>query len=371
MRIGIDCRLWNETGVGRYTRNLVGELDKIDNHNQYVLFVLSRDAENLKSQISNLKNGKWKLVVADIRWHSVTEQLEFPGVLEKENLDLVHFPYFSVPIFYNRPFVVTIHDLILHDFPTGQASTMPYPFYWLKHFGYKAVISSAAKRAFEVIAVSEATKKDIVDHLHVQESKVAVTYEGVDAGIVGKNKNNHSLVKSDYFLFVGNAYPHKNLDRLFSAFRQIRVKNPAISLVLVGREDYFYRRLRKQPRDGVLFLTASSDKELQNLYRNAKALIMPSLMEGFGLPPLEAMSNDCVVLASDIPSFREICNNAAIYFDPYDSNSIASVMQSVLASKNKKQLDELKEIGKKHASTFSWEKMAKETLAVYESCLSV
>src|SRR3990170_6776804 len=185
MRIGIDCRLWNESGVGRYTRNLVEQLLIIDRKNSYVFFVLPKDKEDLKSQISNLKSQKkleirnWKLEIADIRWHTVEEQLRFPAILNKENLDLVHFPYFSVPIFYDKPLVVTIHDLILHHFPTGEASTLPSPFYWLKLIGYKFVISNAAKKAKKIITVSNATKKEIIDHLKVDPSKVEVTYEGV------------------------------------------------------------------------------------------------------------------------------------------------------------------------------------------------
>src|SRR5688500_13416898 len=97
MKIGIDCRLWNETGVGRYIRNLVGQLQEIDKKNEYVLFMLPKDVANSKWK---MENGKWKIVLADIRWHSVEEQVKFPKILEKENLDLMHFPYFSVPIRY-------------------------------------------------------------------------------------------------------------------------------------------------------------------------------------------------------------------------------------------------------------------------------
>src|SRR5687768_2081128 len=119
MKIGIDARLWNETGVGRYIRNLVWQLGKIDKENEYVLFVNS----GARVQGQEFSHERFKIVETNIRWHTVSEQMQFPRLLENENLDLVHFPYFSVPIYYKGPFVITIHDLIINHFPTGKAST--------------------------------------------------------------------------------------------------------------------------------------------------------------------------------------------------------------------------------------------------------
>lgn len=132
MRIGIDARLWNETGVGRYIRNLVYNLLEIDSRNEYVLFTNKQTIEEIKEHKSKIKfeDKKLKLVETNIRWHSVSEQIKFPKILEKEKLDLMHFPYFSVPILYNRPFVITIHDLIINHFSTGKASTLPTPLYY-------------------------------------------------------------------------------------------------------------------------------------------------------------------------------------------------------------------------------------------------
>ena len=142
MKIGIDCRLWNETGVGRYIRNLVENLLVLDTKNEYVLFMRSEDSKKCKVQ-----GARPKIIEVDIRWHSVEEQVKFPQVLNKENLDLMHFPYFSVPIWYKKPFVVTIHDLIIHHFPTGKASTLPKPLYTVKHLAYKHVSAQAIKKA--------------------------------------------------------------------------------------------------------------------------------------------------------------------------------------------------------------------------------
>src|ERR1035437_5626990 len=110
MRIGIDARLWEQTGVGRYIRNIIANLQKIDKKNHYVLFIRSQDLESVSAQV---KNKNWEIVETNIKWHSLSEQVQFPLVLNKAKLDLVHFPYFSVPILYKKPYVVTIHDLII------------------------------------------------------------------------------------------------------------------------------------------------------------------------------------------------------------------------------------------------------------------
>ena len=372
MEIGIDCRLWNETGVGRYTRNLVSELSKIDTKNSYVLFALDKDVSSIKYQVLSIKHGNWKIVVADIRWHTLKEQFEFPKILNRENLDLVHFPYFSVPIFYNRPFVVTIHDLIINHFPTGQASTLLFPIYKLKLLGYKFIIKQAAKKARKIITVSQATKKEIVDHLGVDSDKVIVTYEGIDQKLAISSQK--SVVKGKYFLYVGNAYPHKNLERLLEAFKTL---NSNVNLVLVGKEDYFHKRLKEKVRkmklaDKVVFLQNVSDEELASLYKNAIALIVPSLMEGFGLPAMEAMANKCLVLASDIPSLKEICGDVALYFNPLSIDELTEKLRTVtLHTTEYEGLEELRRKGVERARLFSWQKMAKKTLGVYEGCISL
>ncbi len=369
MKIGIDCRLWSETGVGRYIRNLVLNLRKIDKKNEYVLFVLSKDYDQIISHFSSLN---FHLVKTDIRWHTLGEQLRFPQILNRENLNLIHFPYYSVPIFYNRPFVITIHDLIVDHFSTGKATTLPLPAYEFKRLAYKFILRLAAKKAKKIIAVSNATKNEIIDHLKIDGEKIVVTYEGVD----DKIRNLPTSLKlrgaskiQNYFLYVGNAYPHKNLERLLEAFKAL---NSDVSLVLIGKEDYFYKRLKNKIQtmglsDKVTFLRNVGDEELSGLYRNAKALILPSLMEGFGLPALEAMANNCLVLASDIPALKEVCGDTAIYFNPYDINDMVEKMKEIYSNDNSGK----KERGSERAKLFSWERMAKETLKVYESCVGL
>lgn len=369
MKIGIDARLWNETGVGRYIRNLVFNLQRIDEKNTYVLFVRKNDYDAV---VHKIFNTRWKLVVADVRWHTIEEQIKLPAILDKENLDLVHFPYFSVPIFYNKPFVVTIHDLIIHHFSTGEASMLPSLVYKAKLAGYKYIIKQVTQKAKKIITVSEATQKEILDELQVPRSKVAVIYEGVDKGT--NVENSKKIISDPYFLHVGNVYPHKNMERAIGAFQKV-FKNSPIRFVVVGKQDFFMDRLKEYVRkknleDHVVFMGEVSDVELSSLYTYAIALVLPSLMEGFGLPAIEAMANSCLVLASGIPSLREICKDSALYYNPKDVSEIAQTMQHVVG-KPKSFFANIREKGLARAGDFSWEAMAKETLAVYESSFSV
>lgn len=368
-RIGIDCRLWNETGVGRYIRNLVWELANIDKKNSYFLFFRKNEYDNVE-----LPGENFTKVLADIRWHTIDEQLKLPRILNKYDLDLVHFPYFSVPILYTKPFVVTIHDLIINHFSTGMSSTKSPWIYQTKLLGYKFVLHNTIKHAKKIIVPSEATKQEVLSSYHVTNKNIIVTYEGVDSKLF--HTNYKLTIKDPYFLYVGNAYPHKNLDRLIEAFNiflQQDIKNT--KLVLVGKQDFFYERLKKHIKligldSHILFYEKVSDAGLASLYHFAKALIVPSVMEGFGLPALEAMANDCLVMASDIPSLQEVCKTAALYFDPYNISDIVKKLHEIFVL-SQQEITEKKEKGKERLQHFSWNTMAKQTKEIYESSISV
>lgn len=368
MKIGIDCRLWDETGVGRYIRNLVRELQVIDNKNKYVLFVLSKNYEYIKSKITN---DKWILIEADIKWHSVEEQIRLPLVLKKEALDIMHFTYFSVPILYNRPYVVTIHDLIQNHYASGHASTLPFFFYYIKRIGYKKILGNAITKAKKIIVPLNCVKEDTINTLKVSKDKIIVTPEGFDANIK-KGKVSDNVLKasaSPYFLYVGNAYPHKNLERLIEAFEILRFTQNDARLILVGREDFFYKRLKEKHNDNLLFLHDVSDSDLFYLYSHSVVSVSASLMEGFGLFPLEALGAGSIPVVSNIPSFREVCGDLAIYFNPKDTSDIAEKLMKALKLKDSEKKENNKK-AKSWLKNFSWEKMAKETLLVYEQAAS-
>ncbi len=366
IKIGIDCRLWNETGVGRYIRNLVWELAKIDKKNSYTLFFRKNEFENVKLPGENFGKS-----LADIRWHSFSEQINLYKIFDKAKLDFIHFPYFSVPFLIKTPFIVTIHDLIINHFPTGKASTKNPVFYHIKHFGYRFILQKAINNAKKIIAVSNATKNEIIKLYNTKPEKITVTYEGADEKILIKDQDK-KIMQGQYFLYVGNAYPHKNLERLLKAFASFKNNDKReTKLVLVGKEDFFYKRLKKTVdplfAKYVLFYEKVSDGGLASLYKHAKALVIPSFMEGFGLPAVEAMVNECIVLAADIPSLREVCKEVAFYFDPFSINAIANTLAKIAETPDSK-LEIRKEQGLKLSKSYSWKNTAARTLEVYESC---
>src|SRR3989344_6792210 len=353
MKIVIDGRLINQTGVGRYMRNLISELGRQDKVNFYVLIVRSEDFQGVV-----LPNTRWMKRRVDVRWHTLDEQLHMPAVLASEKPDLVHIPYFNIPIFYFGPMIVTIHDLIIDHFDTGKASTLPYWKYLIRRIGYKLVMCIGLHRAKKIIAVSQSTKRELIEHYWLPEEKIVVTYEGVDERLDVRQER---IVKEPYFLYVGNAYPHKNVETLLEAFQ--KVKNA--KLVLVGKIDLFYERLQQRVselglNDSVIFFGGASDDELINLYDHAIALVCPSLMEGFGLPPLEALARGCPVICSDISVFREILGNSPAYFSPLDVEALQQLLKRVNGAGFHIKDNSL-------SKKYSWMTMTRETLSIYLS----
>lgn len=173
MKIGIDARLIQETGVGRYIRNLLLELGKIDHVNSYVVFLRKNAYSTYR-----LPNARWEKRMADIPWHSVTEQLFMPAIFYREHLDLLHVPYFNVPLLYFGKFVVTMHDLTILHFDTGNASTLPFLLYKVKRIAYYILLLKALHWSEKIIAVSRVTKLEILKHFDVRPDDVRVIYEG-------------------------------------------------------------------------------------------------------------------------------------------------------------------------------------------------
>jgi glycosyltransferase involved in cell wall biosynthesis len=173
-------------------------------------------------------------------------------------------------------------------------------------------------------------------------------------------------VKSPFLLYVGNSYPHKNLENLIQAFAMVRQKRPDLSLVLAGQTDYFYQQLQQKVADqtGIIWAGRPSDGQLISLYQQTAAFVFPSLSEGFGLTALEAMSYGAPALAADASCLPEVCGDAAVYFDPRDASDIAAKINDLLS--NPQELERLRQAGPARAKQFSWRRMAEQTLAAYE-----
>lgn len=370
-KIGIDARFYGpETkGIGRYTQEIVDHILDIDNTNDYVIFLSKDSFDNFKITKSNVKK-----VLADVRWYTIKEQIVMPRLIKQEGLDLMHFPHFNVPLYCPVDFIVTIHDLILTKFPTTRASTLSPIIYWFKNLAYRAVIFSAVRRAKKIIAVSQYTKEDIINKFGVDKEKVVVTLLGLTETFFQPQKNNQEVLKKynirrPFVLYVGNAYPHKNLELLIRVFSKLSERQKDIQLVMVGKTDYFYKRLKEYAKnynsDGrkIIFTDFVADEDLSFLYRQALIYVFPSLYEGFGLPPLEAMSQGCPVLSSNESCLPEILGEAADYFNPKDENEMLGKIEDLMADDIKRE--RLINKGKVRIQNYSWSRCAKETLVLY------
>ncbi len=390
-RIGFDARFYGPLGkgLGRYVQEIIDNIIAIDENCQYE-FVIFLSKENYDEFFPHtFKNRHVKKVLADVSWYGLKEQLVFPFIIAKEKLDLIHFPHFNVPLFCFCPFILTIHDLILTKFPSKRASTLTTYKYWFKHLMYRLVIKSALMRAKKIIAVSNFTKNDIINRFKVKDEKIKVIYEGVanlekgrDSLFVAKLNKDETLmnynISAPYLLYVGNAYPHKNLNFLLNTFLNLHKEYNNFRLVLVGKEDYFYRQVKKEAlrlnlwqrenkNNLVIFTDYVPDAQLKILYNQAFAYVFPSLYEGFGLPPLEAMANSCPVISSNKSSLPEILDTAALYFNPIDSSSFILRIKELVDNEDlrNKQIN----LGKERIKNFNWWESARETLELYKNYL--
>jgi glycosyltransferase involved in cell wall biosynthesis len=366
MRIGIDCRLWSQTGVGRYIRELVTRL--VTNHaDTYVLFARPEDVGDMQRQFSG--NRSVVIIETDVRWHTLKEQLVFPLSIASSRVELMHFPYFSVPVCCPVPYVITVHDMIYWQYPTGKASTLHPFFYWCKQLAYRCIVFITTRRARHLIAVSHATKKAVLDILHIPSGRVTVLYEGVSHG--DKRDGDHTklpsrLKEGQFLMTVGNAYPHKNLEILCDAVVSLK----SIPLLVVGKPTYFTQRLQQRyaHTSWIRFAGYVDDRVLSGLYAHTAGVVVPSLDEGFGFPVVEALSQGSMVACSEIPVLREVAGEAPYYFDPRDVGSITQALKDMISATPKEKQRRTR-LFKIHASQFSWDTMAEKTQKIYHTCV--
>ena len=363
MRIGIDARN-DGTGVGRYTFSLIRELAGIDRENEYVLFL---NRERFAGWVAPGPN--FRAVEAAVPWFTVREQLVLPRLVARKRLDLMHYPHLTVPLLAKTPFVVTVHDLNYLDAgaisgPSNVASRVRHA---ALRAGYRLELVKA-RRARRLIAVSEHTRDALVRALRIDQARVAVTYEAADPPHAIE-PDTTVLERYDldapFFLYVGAAYPYKNIAGLIEAFARL---GGAYKLVLAGDHESFGAALRERAADlgvaeRVVFPGRVSDTELAGLYRGALAYAFVSFSEGFGLPGLEAMRLGVPVVAASAGSLPEVYGDAARYCDPHDVDSIADALAAVASDEPLRA--RLVDQGHRRAGEFSWARMAEQTLAVY------
>lgn len=370
----IDCRFWSSkhTGLGRYTKSLLTAI--YDLKPKDINFKLLVSLAN-QTSIQQMFPG-FSVIGTSVQHYSLEEQLKLPQLIKSLDPHLVHFLHFNVPVFFKGRFMVTIHDLIKHH-STGLGTTTRYPWvYPIKRFGYQLTVKHAAKNSLAVLTPSLWVKKDLTHFYKLNSDKIIVTPEAADSFFLKPiDKTANPPLKNPYLIYIGNAYPHKNLIQLVKAmliFRQNHSSN--IKLVIVTGRDIFYQRLRHQISDlkaqSLVKLTDfSTDEQLKNLFYHSLAFVTPSLLEGFGLPGLEAMASGTLVLSSNKASLPEVYGRSAIYFDPHSLKDVVNKIEKVV---NLDPLKRKKMIAKArlHAQRFSWNKTAEKTLEIYYKLLS-
>ncbi len=381
--IGIDARMYGlkHAGIGRYVTNLLDEVTKLNNFSRFdwILFARQEDLAKLREKYKN----KFHYIKANFNHYSLNEQLLFPLTLYRANCNLIHFPHFNVPIFYHKPFVVTIHDLIKHHFRGPETTTKNQFVYYIKFLGYRLIIKNAVQKAQKIFAPSQFIKEQIINQYQTNPKKIIVTYEGANnkfsiSKFQFSNKEKEETlkkyqIKRPYLLYVGSVYPHKNIDRLIEAVKIARKKIPQIKLVIVCSRNIFWERLRKkinlaEAKSFIKLTGFVSDQELALLYQEAASFVFPSLSEGFGLPPLEAMASGCPVISSNATCLPEIYNDAALFFNPIDPKDMAEKIIKMI--KNKKLQSQYRARGFEKAKEYSWKKMARGTFEKYQSVTS-
>lgn len=370
--IVIDARFFgpSHTGLGRYTQSLITNLYRLKPKHQIYLLASPQATRRLKNLFPRFNS-----LAVKAKHYSLAEQIEIPRVIHQIKPDLVHFLHFNAPLLYSKPFIVTIHDLIKHH-SKGLATTTQWPFiYPFKRLGYYLTVNHAIKQSTLILTPSIAVKKDILHFFPVTPGKVIVTPEAADQIFFKpvRKKIKELIPVQPYIVFTGNAYPHKNIIQLIKAVQVYRQKYQSpLQLVIITAKDAFYQRLSRHVRqlkalNCIKIKGYSSDAQIKNLYHYSTAFITPSLLEGFGLPGLEAMAAKTIILSSHRASLPEVYGRHAFYFNPEKLNEIVKVIHRAV---NLKPTQRTKMINQAylHSRSFSWEKTAQLTLSAYEAC---
>lgn len=367
LHIVIDARLYGpkHTGLGRYTKNLLVALANLPDFDKYKFTLLIYP--ELEAEIKKDLKDNYQYFVTNIRHYSVVEQLLLPIILKSLNPDLVHFTHLDKPVFYSGASIVTIHDLIRH-FSKGPETTTKNPLlYWPKYLGY-LLMTKVILMTSQIIVPSNFWRDYIIKKYNFNSRNIITTYEAVDPNI--SITRNSKLVTDNYLLYVGNLYPHKNIKVIFQAVKLL----PDLKLKIICARDVFYDGTKKLVETmglskQVEFLGYVPDSEFGRIYSQALALVHPSLMEGFSLTGLEAMSQSCPVIASNTSCMPEIYGDSVLYFDPKNSDELVAQINKL---KNDPKLREhLIKHGYAQVTRYSWKKCAQKTIDFYKNILLI
>ncbi|HLF27969.1 MAG TPA: glycosyltransferase family 1 protein [Anaerolineae bacterium] len=367
--IAIDARLVyyrRESGIGQYILHLAHWLPRLDPARAYTIFHSRKDRVDLAGAANARRVNLWTPS------HHRFEQLALPIELARARFDLLHSPDFIPPFRGRYRRVITVHDLTFLRYPQFlTAASYRY---------YNAQVARAVQRADHILADSHATKADLIDLLDVPAEKITVVWLAADPRFkpqplhTARPRLDRLGLPDRYLLFVGTFEPRKNVAGLLAAYRRLADRDRLLPpLVIAGRRGWLFDETLAQIerlglRERILFLDSPPDDDLVAVYNGAAALVLPSHYEGFGLPVLEAMSCGAPVVISNRGSLPEIAGGAALVVDdPDDADALAAAIAQVLAAPDLRI--QLRQLGLARAAEFTWERCARETLAVYARML--
>ncbi len=375
--IGIDCRLSGQqhAGIGRYIENLIIRLPSLTKKINWVYFFNNQtQAQAITEQLakdSQTSQAAIKTVIAPIRHYSLKEQLLWPKIIKQEQLDLLHVPHFNIPLTGGTPLTVTIHDLLWHQ-QIGPAATTLSPIkYYLKYLGYRFVTRQAIKQALAIFTPAQTIKNTINNFFPGTKDKIVVTKEGIGHKFQQTQqrlsqqpkklqKQLKGQAKSKQLIYVGSLYPHKNIALVLRALTVL----PNFHLKIVGSRNVFVKRIKTKVAqmnltNQVKFAGFLPDQELISELQSSFALVQPSLSEGFGLTGIEAMACGLPVLASNIPIFHEIYQQAPLFINPQQENSLLKAIHQLKTLESRTKHTKM---GLKLVKEYDWSTMARQTL---------
>ena len=359
MHIVIDARRIHSS-TGHYIERLIDELQAIDRENHYTVVVLEEERDHWKPSSPNFSV---QTTTAD--HYTFAEQVRFAKLLYKLKPDFVHFSMPQQPLLWNGRRITTVHDTTLVRYENIDRNKLMYK---ARKLVFTRLLRNVIKRSDYVITPTHYVKDDLDEWTDYHYSKkLIVTHESGDM-IHAKPELIKQLSGKQFLFFVGNAFPYKNLGRIVSAYAELKYRYPDLQLVFAGKKEFFYEQLenevkRRQIPD-IAFLGYISDGQKRWLFQHATAYVCASLSEGFHIPMIEAMYEQCPVISSDATCLPEVGGNATLYFDPTSTDELVAAVTRLMDEPGLRQ--ELIKKGNKNVERFSWKKMAKETHAVYK-----
>ncbi len=362
MHIAIDARIINSS-TGRYIERLLTYLEKLDSPHTFTVLVPEKDKDYWQPTKKN-----FKVVVANYKQYSFEEQLGFARFLQDLNPDLVHFCMPQQPLLYTGPAVTTIHDLnLLRITENDDMSPLVLR---AKQAIFRGLLRRVIKRSNHIIVPTNYVRDDLLQFQDIAPEKITVTYESADK-LAKKPTPVKAYQRTPFFLMVGRTETYKNHRGAIEALQALLWKYPKTRLVIVGKRDQSSLDLEQWALasgfQNIDFFGFASNEDLAWLYEHCQAYIFATFMEGFGLPGLEAMKHGAPVASSSFTSLPEVYGDAAIYFDPNNPTEINEAMVRLI--EDKKLRAKLIVKGAKQAAKYSWLRMAKQTLAIYNKAL--